>query len=73
MATIEKQNPSLFSRYRTLDAVAGRKGRLLMALPLQLRKDVAEEHLLPLHQWKKKNGKSRMLELRPLAAGHGLN
>jgi len=54
MATIEKQNPSLFSRYRTLDAVAGRKGRLLMALPLQLRKDVAEEHLLPLHQWKKK-------------------
>jgi hypothetical protein len=25
-----------------------------MDLPLQLRKDVAEEHLLPPHQWKKK-------------------
>jgi hypothetical protein len=35
-------------------AVAGRKGRLLMDLPLQLRKDVAEEHLLPPHQWEKK-------------------
>ena len=42
MATIKKKNPSLLSRYRTLDAVAGRKGRLLMALPLQLRKGVAE-------------------------------
>jgi hypothetical protein len=43
-----------------------------MILSLQLRKGVAEEHLLPLLQWKK-NGKSRMLELRPRAAAHGLN
>jgi hypothetical protein len=56
-----------------LDAASGRKERLLMILSLQLRKGVAEEHLLPLLQWKK-NGKSRiLLELRPRAAAHGLN
>jgi len=55
-----------------LDAASGRKGRLLMILSLQLRKGLAEDTCCRCFNGKK-NGKSRMLELRPRTAAHGLN